>query len=159
MIEELLQIIAVILLLYVIIIDVSDKRVKDPIYQLIVAIIIMFIFIVIDPFAGFILALVMFIVYYKTFIQPPLHKKNNFENTNENINWKANNDIHYTDYLNSKHLDIIQDNIWDKNNFNQEVVGINDGFIETNTPIYGIQGMNIEMPAYDNNTNYQIIKN
>ena len=129
------QIIALIILFYVSIFELKLKKSINTDVQLIIAIIIMFIFIVIDPYAGFILACAIFIIYYKSLIN-----KNN-----KNVHWDK-----YNTYITPQNLDNIQSNIFDKKNLQNETIGFNDGFIISQNPVYGIQGMNKIMPAYDN---------
>tara|TARA_Y100000389_G_C17468108_1_gene527609 strand:+ start:4494 stop:4934 length:441 start_codon:yes stop_codon:yes gene_type:complete len=134
-IAYLFQIISLIIFITVIIVDLKTKYAINKDIQLIVAIIIMFVFIVIDPFAGFLMACTAFVIYYKNYMKK------------RSVHWDK-----YNTYIKESNLNDIQNNIFDKNDFKKETIGFNDGFIETSNPVYGIQGMNKDMPGYDNNT-------
>jgi Ca2+/Na+ antiporter len=138
-IRYLAQIIALILLISVIIVDYKSKYTVNKDVQLIIAIIIMFIFITIDEIAGFLLACVAFLIYYKNYI---MDKKS--------VHWNK-----YNTYINPSHLDNIQSNVFDQYNFKKETIGFNDGFVETNGETYGIQGMNNRMPGYMKDSLYK----
>jgi Ca2+/Na+ antiporter len=138
-IRYLAQIIALVLLISVIIVDFKTKYAVDKDIQLIIAIIIMFIFITIDEVAGFLLACVAFVIYYKNYI---IDKKS--------VHWNK-----YNTYISPSHLDNIQSNVFDQYNFKKETIGFNDGFVETNGETYGIQGMNNTMPGYMKDTLYE----
>ena len=133
-ISYLTQIIALVILISVIILDIQTQYAINKDVQLIIAMIIMFIFIVLDPLAGFLLACSAFVIYYKNYID----KK-------KTVHWDK-----YNSYITPNNLDNIQSNIFDKNNNKKETIGFNDGFIETSNAVYGIQGMNNIMPGFMN---------
>lgn len=129
------QLIALIIIILVLIYNVESKSIQDAKIQLILSIIVMIIFVTIDPLAGFLLACAVFIVYYKSFMKIKLGKK---------VHWGKDNM-----YINEKNLQQIQNNVFDEKNMKNEILGFNDGFIKSENSIYGIQGMNDTMPGYD----------
>ena len=65
---NILRVICFLILVIALLLNIVDKRLKNPNVQIVVAIIIMFIFVFIDPLAGFFLACAIFVIYYKLFV-------------------------------------------------------------------------------------------
>ena len=149
MLDYLLQLIATIILVLVVIFDINNRevvnRLKTPHVQIIVAVIIMLIFVFLDPFAGFIFAIAIFIVYYKIF---QMGKGN--ENILKSENRKFNNNVNkmFNSYITPVHLEQAQTNI--VGDENKPVIGFNDGFIESKQKVYDTQGIGTKetVPGY-----------
>lgn len=153
--------------------------------QLIIAIIIISIILLIDEILGFLLGLLFLILYFKyyqklikhndnnNYLKEPLIEKKNNINENDisnevkptNINNRIENiQDHYINfshdciempYISNELLENAQNNIYDINNYNNE--------IRINETTYGVQGLNsdsIHYPAFDTtNYNYHIYDN
>ena len=102
-----IRLISLIILILVIIYNIFDNRLKDKNIQILLAIIIMFIFLFIDPLSGFFIACSIFVIYYK------LYSNNNFSLINGRLIKKNNNEnILYNNYISNEHLIKAQNNIF-----------------------------------------------
>jgi hypothetical protein len=144
------QIIAFLILLIVVFADIKFISTTDTKVQLIISIIIMTIFIIIDPLAGFLLACSIFIIYFKNF------KISHRDSSNKMLDSHKKNDK-YNTYISEANLLSAQSNIFDNDNMNHEVVGFNDGFVKTDKKVYGAQGMYSIMPGFVKDIPYNFI--
>lgn len=149
MLDYLLQLIATIILVLTVLFDITDRnvvnRLKTPHVQIIVAVIIMLIFVFLDPFAGFIFAIAIFIVYYKIF----QGAKGN-EDVLKSNNRKFDNSVNkmFNSYITPVHLEQAQNNV--VGDESKPVIGFNDGFIESKQKVYDTQGIGTKetVPGY-----------
>lgn len=151
-----------------------------PVNQLIIAILIIAIILIVDEIVGFLLGLLFLILYFKyyqkliknnnydknTNLKEPLIEKTN-DNKNEGFGEtkpmanqrtdliqdhyiKYSNDCIEMPYISNELLEKAQNNIYDLNNYNNE--------IRIDEKTYGVQGLNsdaIHYPAFDTtNPNY-----
>jgi len=157
MLKETLRILAVVLLLIVVIMDDFPfyGKMKDPYTQLFLALVVIAM-ILYDPLFGFIMGLVVMLIYYEIYQKVKVSKvENNVVTTDGNkINEVSNNAI-LLDYITEEHLVSAQNNIVDKNNYDTEVKGVEQGF--NNEGMYGAQGIdkqNLNMVGYDHDDKY-----
>lgn len=140
MLKESLRILAIILLLVIIITDdfpFYDKM-KNSTIQLFLAILVI-IFIFYDTTFGFLIGLTLMLIYYEIYKKLKFIKKTNNGIQYEEISNKKNDNIIKSiklDYITDEHLISAQNNIFDKNNFETEVIGVE------NIQLYGAQGLN-----------------
>lgn len=158
MIKESLRLIAIILLLIIIIMDDFPfySKMKDPATQLFLAVLIVA-FIYYDATFGFIMGLVLMLIYFEIY-----KKIINIKNNKPLLNWKNENesisssnalpiltgscDVLKMDYISEEHLMAAQNNIFDTDHYNKEVKGIEKGF--NNEKVYGVQGLDTEGVNY-----------
>ncbi len=168
MILPFLRILILILLICSIIVDIDIPVIlHTQINQLIIAIIIIAIILIVDEIVGFLLGLLFLVLYFKYYqkliknnIKEPLLEKT-IENKNEGFNEikpmanqrteiiqdhyiKFSNDCVEMPYISNELLDKAQNNIYDANNYNNE--------IRIDEKTYGVQGLNsdaIHYPAFD----------
>lgn len=155
MFKEFLRSLSVILLIIIIVIDDFPfyNKMKDKNTQLFLAVLII-LFIMYDTTFGFIMGLVLMVIYfeiYKKIIvtnnQPHNSITNNYSNYEAIPENYSNVDKVYLDYITQEHLDAVQNNVFDKNNYNTEIKGITQGY--NNEKVYGIQGLDIEKVNYN----------
>ena len=169
-----------ILIIFSIIADIDIPVVlHTPVNQLIIGILILGIIIGIDEILGFLIGLLFLIIYFKyyqklihnktsnsNYMKEPLLEKNNekFDDVKpvkndktemiENHYIKFSNDCIEMPYISNQLLENAQTNIYDINNYNNE--------IRTDNNTYGVQGLNsdaIHYPGFDLTTpNFQIYK-
>ena len=138
-----IRLISLIILILVIIYNIFDNRLKDKNIQILLAIIIMFIFLFIDPLSGFFIACSTFVIYYK------LYSNNNFSLINGRLIKKNNNNenILYNNYISNEHLVKAQNNIIsDPDN---ELNGF-DNLLDKKE-VLGTQGLSEIMNGYNEN--------
>lgn len=149
MVLDFIKIILLIFLVIVVLIDIpKNKTLKDPYYQFVFACIILLILLAVDVGIGFILAIIMFIIYYKVYSK--ILKNNNDKDTNTNKSNKEINKNTYNqsidnsklDYMNKEHLIAAQTNIFDTKSYNTEVKGFKHGY--NNEPVVSAQGLNLD---------------
>ena len=145
MIKESLRLIAIILLVIIIIMDDFPfyQKLKHPSTQLFMAILIVA-FIFYDTTFGFIMGVVLLIIYYEIYKKIIMsHEKQLAEKMSENKQSNESQAYHQTklDYLSADHLLAAQNNIVDVTNMNTEVKGFDDG--------YGAQGIGMGYDKYD----------
>lgn len=147
MLDYLLQLISVIILIFVIVTVKTDERLKQPNIQILLAVVIMLIFVFIDPLAGFILVIALFVLYYKTMYvtsyKPDVNNRDNSGSLR-----KANLDSIYNSYITPAHLDSAQNNI--VGDLEQPVLGFNPSSINPELVLSNAQGLDKNMPGYDN---------
>lgn len=138
----LVQIITVILLVTVIFIEQRELIfLKNNTVQLLIACIVVIILLSVDALAGLILAIAMFIAYYKIY----KHKIFVQRRTDEAYIWGEKD---YNDYITPDRLEVAQDNTWDKNNVDEGFIGINGMYgNKSGNAVYGTQGLDKEMPG------------
>lgn len=122
--------------------DINHK-IKEPIIQIIIALIVIFVFIFIDPLSGFFIACSIFVIYYK------LYSNNNFSLINGRLIKKNNNNenILYNNYISNEHLIKAQNNIIsDPDN---ELNGF-DNLLDKKE-VLGAQGLSEIMNGYNEN--------
>lgn len=166
MILQVLRILILVILIFSIMIDINIPVIlHTQINQLIIAIIIIAIILLVDEIIGFLLGLLFLIIYFKYYqklvktnhqpsqeLKEPLISNSDVKPTpNEKTTEIKDHYIKYTNdgiempYISNELLEKAQTNIYDINNYNNEI-RIND-----NT--YGVQGLNsdgIHFPAFDN---------
>ena len=118
---------------------------KDSTNQLILAIIVIFTIIVIDPTSGFILGLIFLTIYYKyynTFLNTKIKKE---EEKFNNINTEEvkKDCLKKIPYISPELLEAAQNNIIDSENNKTEIIGFT-----SEKKIYGIQGFDNEKNNY-----------
>ena len=149
MLDYLVQLISIIVLILVIINRRIDERLSRPNIQILLAVITMLIFVFIDPLAGFVLVIALFILYYKT-MYVTSHKadvNNNEGSLESSLSYqetlrKANVDSIYNSYITPEHLDSAQNNV--VGDLNQPILPTSLDVKMSNT-----QGLDNEMPGYD----------
>lgn len=135
----LVQIITLVILAWVISLEQRDLMfLKNNTVQLLLACIVVIILLSVDALAGLILAIAMFIGYYKIYKQKIFATRR----TDSDYIWGVKN---YNDYITPERLEVAQDNTWDKNNLNEEFIGMQN--VEN---VYGTQGLNKEMKGIPN---------
>ena len=82
-----------------------NNKIKEPIIQIIIALIVMFVFIFIDPLSGFFIACTVFVIYYKFYV------KKDITNVIKNTDSTTKNNIPYSSYITPEHLNMAQNNI------------------------------------------------
>lgn len=156
MLKLALRFIAVIFLIIIIIMNDFPfyEKMKDNATQLFLAIMIVA-FIFYDTTFGFIMGLVLLLIYYEIYKKIIMkHEIQVKENMEAKVNKPLQESSHlYTDasgsyipdqlnYLSEEHLLAAQNNVFDIDNFKTEVRGIEHGF--NNEKVYGAQGLNSE---------------
>lgn len=145
MIKETLRILAMILLIMVIVMDdfLFYEKMKNPSIQLILAVIVIFC-IFYDVTFGFIMGLVLLLIYYEIYKKIIITHKNKGKEIKQKTDstFYQDNEIVKLDYMSEEHLRSAQNNVFDQNNFNTEIKGINTGF--NNEQVYGCQGLDHE---------------
>jgi len=174
MILQVLRILVLVVLIFSIMVDIEVPVIlHTQINQLIIAIIVIAIIILVDEIIGFLLGLLFLIVYFKYYqkliknnqssppeLKEPLIRNETYENYNFDVKpkpkektteitdhyIKMTNDGIEMPYISNELLEKAQNNIFDMNNYNNE--------IRINEVTYGVQGLNsdgIHYPAFDNN--------
>ena len=82
--------------------DINHK-IKEPIIQIIIALIVIFVFIFIDPLSGFFIACAVFVIYYKFYV------KTDMKLAPKDTKYKKNS-IPYGSYITADHLNMAQNN-------------------------------------------------
>ena len=82
--------------------DINHK-IKEPIIQIIIALIVIFVFIFIDPLSGFFIACAVFVIYYK------FYAKTDMKLAPKDTKYKKNS-IPYGSYITEDHLNMAQNN-------------------------------------------------
>ena len=146
MLDYLVQLISIIVLILVIINRRIDERLSRPNIQILLAVITMLIFVFIDPLAGFVLVIALFILYYKT-MYVTSHKADVNNNEGSSLSYqetlrKANVDSIYNSYITPEHLDSAQNNV--VGDLTQPILPTSLDVKMSNT-----QGLDNEMPGYD----------
>jgi hypothetical protein len=148
MLKEFLRIVALILLIIIVAMDDFPfyQKMKDSLTQLILAVIII-IFIFYDVTFGFIMGIVLLLIYYEIYSKIiKIHQsKYDTDIENENITQK-NKCVSEMEYISNSHLLSAQNNIVNVDNFNSMIQGINGG--------YSVQGLNM---GYDANDRYSVL--
>lgn len=140
MIKESLRIFAVLLLFVFIIADDFPfyEKMKNSVLQLFLATIVIGL-IFYDPTFGFLMGLVLMLIYYEIYKkvkQITVKKKQPYnEPATEQV---AQPDV--LEYITDEHLKSAQNNIFDAKNYDTEIVGVQYGF--NNEELYGAQGLN-----------------
>ena len=157
MFKETLRILAVLLLIIVAIMDDFPvyNKMKDPTSQLVFAFIVVSC-IYYDTTFGFILGLVLMLVYYEIYkkisvtvndverhdpMDMKVEKVNN-DQTSISKESKASCNSVQLDYISKEHLLAAQNNVFDANNYTSEVKGLERGF--NNESVYGAQGLDFD---------------
>jgi hypothetical protein len=153
MLKEGLRITAVFLLILIIIMDDFPfyYKLKDPTIQLFLGLIVLAL-IFYDTTFGFIMGLVMMLIYYEIYKkiisdhERELELKEK-ESTTPPKNIYKSNRVCTTkmDYISDAHLLAAQNNVYDVQNFNTEIVGLQNAI--------GAQGLD---KGYDNSNTYAI---
>lgn len=167
MIKEFLRMFAIFLLLIIIIMDDFPfyENMKDTTTQLFLALFVIMC-ILYDTTFGFIMGLVLIVIYYEIYKKIIINKKELNEynkRQEENAIIETNNIINNKqpcelNYISNEHLLAAQNNIFDINNFKTEVKGIDRGF--NNEKVYGVQGLDTEHVNYtgfDNDDIYSML--
>lgn len=158
MIKETLRIVAVILLLIIIIMDDFPfyNKLKDPSTQLFLAVIILAC-IYYDTTFGFIMGLVLLLIYYEIYKKIIISHENTVtENMTETSADLPPNKAHLRqpmklDYISEAHLLAAQNNIFDMENMNTEITAV--GFANDADVVYGAQGLGA---GYDKDDKYSV---
>jgi len=158
MIKETLRIVAVILLLIIIIMDDFPfyNKLKDPSTQLFLAVIILAC-IYYDTTFGFIMGLVLLLIYYEIYKKIIISHENTVtENMTETSAGLPPNKAHLKqpmklDYISEAHLLAAQNNIFDMENMNTEITAV--GFANDADVVYGAQGLGV---GYDKDDKYSV---
>lgn len=165
MIKETLRIVAVFLLLMIIIMDDFPfyNKLKDPSTQLFLAIIVL-VCIYYDTTFGFIMGLVLLLIYYEIYKKIIISHENDvtekMSNETTSANGPKDNQIVSTnklsppvklDYISEAHLLAAQNNIFDMANMNTEITSV--GFANNADVIYGAQGLDL---GYDKDDKYHM---
>jgi len=155
MLKETLRIIAVLLLLLVAIADDFPfyKKMKNTITQLVIGMILIGL-IFYDSVFGFIMGLVLMLIYYEIYKKIKKIKENESSSSQTK---KEQNDAKpiMLDYLTNEHLIAAQNNIVKEENYNTEVKGVLKGF--NNEGMYSAQGIdkeNLNKAGYDYTDKY-----
>jgi hypothetical protein len=146
MIKEGLRLIAIFLLIIIIIMDDFPfyAKMKDAGTQLFLALIVLAM-IFYDVTFGFIMGLVLMLIYYEIYKKIIIqHEKEQYNQSNIQRSVEGGIGPTKIDFISESHLLQAQNNVWDVNNFNTEVKGI-DGL--------GAQGLSI---GYDSSDIYSI---
>lgn len=156
MFKQTLRIFAVLLLIIVAIMDDFPvyNKMKDPTSQLVFAFVVVSC-VYYDTTFGFILGLVLMLVYYEIYrkikitmseVEKHDHVVENVETIGDHKNVpeapKASCNIVKLDYISKEHLLAAQNNVFDANNYTSEVKGIERGF--NNESVYGAQGLDFD---------------
>jgi hypothetical protein len=157
------------------------KYIKQPLIQLYLGICVILTLLLVDNMTGFILGICLLIVYFKVYNMELQNKNKQNNRINESKNEKPNintkhegcpldnydekfsqkiqtNKIDYDDkhltqleYTTSEHLLSAQNNIYDLNHYNKEILGIEKGIYNEN--VYGPQGLNSNNVHFQGNDN------
>tara|TARA_B110001450_G_scaffold47489_1_gene44205 strand:- start:12850 stop:13305 length:456 start_codon:yes stop_codon:yes gene_type:complete len=105
--DNIIYIVRLICLIFLLVIlfyqQAINHKIKEPIIQIIIALIVIFVFIFIDPLSGFFIACSVFIIYYKFYSKVDINVVKNKESDKKN-------NIPYGSYITQDHLDMAQDN-------------------------------------------------
>jgi hypothetical protein len=170
MIKEFLRMFAVFLLLLIIVMDDFPfyEKMKDMTTQLFLALFVIGCLLY-DTTFGFIMGLVLIVIYYEIYKKIIIKKKEIEKYQEENISKEiesntiknqiisSNNYLKKCEieYISPEHLLAAQNNIFDINNLKTEIKGIQKGF--NNEKVYGVQGMDTEQinhQGYDCNDTF-----
>lgn len=178
MFKETLRVFAVFLMIVIIIMDEFPfyDKMRDPSAQLFLAILVMCA-IYYDTVLGFILGLVLMLIYYEIYKKVKHLKSQNLEEHYTKLDEQTipyhtpvvvpahdapvaseasppmidtKNGIIQLNYISEEHLLAAQNNIFDSQNYKMEVKGMEKGF--NNEPVYGAQGLdsdNVNVHGYD----------
>lgn len=150
MLKESLRILAILLLFVIIISDdfMFYEKLKNQATQFFIAIFVI-LCIFYDATFGFLMGLVMMLVYYEIYKKLKIRKDEEKNIVTENNNKKTIKTVKLA-YITDEHLQSAQDNIFDENNMQKEVKGVENGF--NNESMYGAQGLDqqkLNVPGYD----------
>ena len=105
--DNIIYIVRLICLIFLLVIlfyqQAINHKIKEPIIQIIIALIVIFVFIFIDPLSGFFIACAVFVIYYKFYVKTDM---NLISKDTEN----KKNSIPYGSYITKDHLDMAQNN-------------------------------------------------
>lgn len=105
--DNIIYIVRLICLIFLLVIlfyqQAINHKIKEPIIQIIIALIVIFVFVFIDPLSGFFIACSVFIIYYKFYSKVDINIVKNKESDKKN-------NIPYGSYITQDHLDMAQDN-------------------------------------------------
>jgi hypothetical protein len=142
------KILAFIILVISLFIDVQYIQfIINPDIQLLLGTIVVAVIIFFDSISGLLLGLSLLVTYLRVYA-----KKYNI-NLSEIITNKTRKDypnaplVSASYYITPKNLADAQNNIVNKENYNEEVVGFRGAY---NEPVYGAQGIDTTMPGYTN---------
>ena len=149
MLKEFLRILAFVCLIIIVAMDDFPfyRKMKDARAQLLLALCVI-IFIYYDATFGFIMGLVLLLIYYEIYskiIKIHENKFQDIEKTNINTN-QFDNCVNEIDYISDSMLLSAQNNIFDAVNFQSSIKGLNNG--------YSIQGINL---GYDKDDIYSVL--
>jgi|TARA_B110000259_G_scaffold187612_1_gene242479 uncharacterized membrane protein required for colicin V production len=111
--DNILYVVRLICLIFLLVVlfyqQAINYKIKEPIVQIIIAFIVIFVFMFIDPLSGFFIACAVFVVYYKFYSK-------DFTTSSKNVMSKETNknNIPYGSYITQNHLDMAQNNTLDK---------------------------------------------
>ena len=111
--DNILYVVRLICLIFLLVVlfyqQAINYKIKEPIVQIIIAFIVIFVFMFIDPLSGFFIACAVFVVYYKFYSK-------DFTTSSKNVMSKETNknNIQYGSYITQNHLDMAQNNTLDK---------------------------------------------
>tara|TARA_Y100000389_G_scaffold110789_1_gene107880 strand:+ start:330 stop:785 length:456 start_codon:yes stop_codon:yes gene_type:complete len=105
--DNIIYIVRLICLIFLLVIlfyqQTINHKIKEPIIQIIIALIVIFVFVFIDPLSGFFIACSVFIIYYKFYSKVDINIVKNKESDKKN-------NIPYGSYITQDHLDMAQNN-------------------------------------------------
>ena len=105
--DNIIYIVRLICLIFLLVIlfyqQAINHKIKEPIIQIIIALIVIFVFVFIDPLSGFFIACSVFIIYYKFYSKVDINIVKNKESDKKN-------NIPYGSYITQDHLDMAQNN-------------------------------------------------
>lgn len=145
------------ILLFILILIMDDfpfyKKMKQPYVQLVLAIFTVML-LLLDPILGFIISMVLMLIYYEIYKKIKMIK----ENESSSLETKKEQGVAkpvMLDYLTNEHLIAAQNNIVKEENYNTEVKGLSKGF--NNEGMYSAQGIdkeNLNKAGYDYTDKY-----
>lgn len=157
MVIDFLRIVSLIFLIVVTLVDIPiNTKLTDPQVQFLIAFIILIVLLLVDVGTGFILAITIFIIYFKVYNKLFMKKKNNEEDNVNKINNFNYSKTSKLNYISPEILLSAQNNIVDVKSYNTEIKGITKGF--NNENVYGAQGLDIDKNDYMGfeKNNYQL---
>lgn len=150
MLKESLRILAILLLFVIIISDdfIFYEKLKNQSTQFFIAIFVI-LCIFYDATFGFLIGLVVMLIYYEIYKKLKIKINNDKTIIIDEENEKQIKTVKLA-YITEEHLKSAQNNIFDENNMNKEVKGLEHGF--NNEGIYGAQGLDqqkLNVSGYD----------
>jgi Ca2+/Na+ antiporter len=137
------------LFLIFLLIIIFNLNIKIPIFfkfynnQLALAIIVIFIIVIVDHISGFILGIILLVIYYKFYINNIKQKEKEKEKEKFINKEETKPKVIKKPYISEELLKSAQDNIFSEENYKTEIIGF-----ESDKKVYGIQGLDIQKNDY-----------